>query len=210
MTQSTIETLRSHWDDICEGDLPPFRSDIAPRTMPNVLDTLFILEQLNPEDTRVRIAGLKICEMMGMEVRGQSPMSFFQDNARGRFDSILTEVLGQPKIAKLGLDTVDKLGNKDHVDMILLPLRSDFGDISRIIGCVTVPDSGFTAPIRYYISSVDTENPFKGKPTDRQGFAESAAGFSMEGAPTLRSIDGNTALKPRKRTEKPNWIKLVD
>ena len=161
MTHSTLQTLRAHWDDICEGDLPPFRSDIAPRTIPGVLDTLFILEQLGPQDTRVRIAGIKICEMMGMEVRGQSPMSFFQDNSRGRFDNILSEVLGQPKIAYLGLDTVDKLGNTGHVEMVLLPLRSDFGDISRIIGCVTTPEKGFTAPIRYYISTVDTENPFR-------------------------------------------------
>ncbi len=210
MTHSTLRTLRAHWDEICEGDLPPFRSDIEPRKIPEVLDTLFIFEQLGPKDTRVRIAGLKLCEMMGMEVRGQSPMSFFQDNSRGRFDSVLTEVLGQPKVAYLGLDTKDKQDNESHVEMILLPLRSDFGDISRVIGCVTVPDSGFTAPIRYHISSVNMDNPFRNRPASDQGFAEPTPEFSMDGVPVLRTVEGNTSVKREKRAAKITHLKLVD
>lgn len=209
MTHSTIKTLRAHWDEICDSDLPPFRADISPRSMPDVLDTLFILEQVGPNDIRVRIAGLKICEMMGMEVRGQSPMTFFQDNARGRFGNVLSEVLGQPKVVTLGLDTVDKLGNTSHVEMLLLPLRSDFGDISRVIGCVTVPDTGFTAPIRYYISSVNTEDPFKNRPSSDVGFAESAQEFSYESAPSLRTVEGSRSGKTRTSSPKKSHLTLV-
>ncbi len=210
MTDSTIKTLRSQWDKICDGVLPPFRSDISPRAMPDVLDTLFILEQINPEDTRIRIAGLKICEMMGMEVRGQSPMSFFDAEFRDQFETIVTDVLGQPNVTTLRLETVDKMGNIGVAEMNLLPLRSDFGDISRIIGCITVPETGFIAPIRYKILDVKIEVPFREIAKRDQGFAEATSGFSMSGAPNLRTVEGNLAVKPRKVAEKPSWLKLVD
>ncbi len=210
MTNSTLKTLRTHWDDICDGSNAPYRSDVTPGLIPEVLDTLFILEQLSPSDMRVRIAGLKICEMMGMEVRGQSPMTFFQDSARRRFDSVLNEVLTQPKIAYLGLDTKDRMGNPGQVEMILLPLRSDFGDVNRIIGCVTVPDNGFTAPLRYHITSVNMVNPFRHTLSKVAGFAEPEANFSHQDAPVLRSVDGNTSAKTPKRPSTPSYLKLVD
>lgn len=208
MTDKTINILRNHWDSVREGKLPPFRSEISPRSLPDVLDTLFILEQLSPNDLRVRIAGLTICEMMGMEVRGQTPMTFFEEKARARFDAVVENVLTRPTIARLGLSTTDKLGNAGKVEMILLPLRSDFGDVNRIIGCVTVPKMGFTAPIRYKIDTIDLE-PITRQNHNVLGFAEERAEFDMEGAPALRSINGNERAETKKPVGKPSYLKVV-
>ena len=112
MTTTTIRTLRSHWQSLCDGDELPLRSEIDPRAIPDVLDSLFILERLNPTDIRVRIAGLTVCEMMGMEVRGLSPMTFFTNSAKGRFAAVASDVLDNPVIARLGLNTTDEAGNE--------------------------------------------------------------------------------------------------
>lgn len=212
MTDTTLKTLYEHWNSLREGRLPPFRSEISPRALPEQLDTLFILEMLNPKDVRIRIAGIKICEMIGMEVRGQSPMSFFEENARGRFASVITDVLNGAAIARLSLKTEDKLGNIGNVEMILLPLRSDFGDVSRIIGCVTVPTDGFTAPIRYHIDSVKLE-PLSRNRNDgvvqHAGFAEERAGFIMDDAPAFRTISGNADIRQKRPVQKQNFLKVV-
>lgn len=158
-----IHTLLSHWENLRTDGALPLRSDINPCKIPEVLDALFILEQLNPTDIRVRIAGLTLCEMMGMEVRGQSPLSFFSTDARQRMSAVIADVMQRPTIARLGLDTQDKMGNKARAEMILLPLRGYYGDVNRIIGCVTPPEKGFTAPIWFRIRTVDMK-PVVGDP----------------------------------------------
>lgn len=203
MTIDTITTLRTYWDSLCDKGEVPLRSEINPRAVPDVLDTLFVLERLNPEDVRCRIAGLTICEMMGMEVRGLSPMTFFNGNTRARFAAVMNDVMSVPKIARLGLETTDKLGNSSVAEMILLPLRSDFGEVSRIIGCVTPPSAGFTAPVRFHIRTVDLESislKVASQPNKVFGFAEPRRGFIMDGAPTFSTVKstGNVIRSDRK------------
>lgn len=213
MTMTMIQTLRTHWETLRIGNDLPLRSEIDPRQIPDVLDSLFIFERLNPDDLRVRIAGLTLCEMMGMEVRGQSPMTFFNDNARLRFSNIVGEVLSNPNVARLGLDTVDKMGNEARAEMLLLPLRSDFGDVSRIIGCVTPPAKGFTAPIRFGIRTVDVEavgSDINAQATPSFGFAEPKVGFIMDGTSTFHTIVGGSDTPQKPKVRAPSYLKLVD
>ena len=200
MFSDTISILHDHWQGLREGNLPPFRSEISPREIPEVLDTLFILEHLSAGDTRVRIAGLTICEMAGMEVRGLSPSGFFTESASGRFGEVLEAVLDGPMMAELQLGTRDALGNEGQVRMILLPLRSDFGDVSRIIGCVDRAPIGFTAPVRFDILDADVRPILRERAV---GFAEAQAGF----APALRSINGRGAGGGARRSA--DFLKLV-
>lgn len=211
MTMTMIQTLRSHWESLrINGELP-LRADITPRLIPDVLDSLFIFERLNPQDVRVRIAGLTLCEMMGMEVRGQSPMSFFDDSTRRRFATVVTDVLDRPTIARLGLNTVDKMGNEARAEMILLPLRSDFGDVTRVIGCVTGPVEGFTAPMRFHVRNVDMET-LSGADQNVQnfGFAEQGAGFIMDGTASFRAIAGGGFVRSKRPERAASYLKLVD
>ncbi|MEO1918761.1 MAG: PAS domain-containing protein [Paracoccaceae bacterium] len=63
----------------------------------------------------------------------------FDKNTRRRFEAVLADVMNRPNIPRLGLGSIDKMGNEAQAEMILLPLRNDFGEVSRIIGCVTTP-----------------------------------------------------------------------
>lgn len=213
MAMTTNELLRSHWDCLrSDGDIPS-RSDIDPREITDALDSLFILERLNPQDVRVRIAGLTLCEMIGMEVRGQSPTTFFGEKTSARFKAVLDDVMGRPTIAHLGLDAADKIGNLSRVEMVLLPLRSDFGDVSRIIGCVTPPPNGFTAPVRLNIRTVDMEAITETAPCEQSesfGFAENRSGFILDGTSAFRSITGAGAARVRRQPAKPGYLKVVD
>jgi hypothetical protein len=208
-----IQNLRSHWESLRTDDDLPMRSDIDPRLIPDVLDSLFIFERLNPEDLRVRIAGLNLCEMMGMEVRGQSPMTFFTKNARQQFSTAVSDVMTCPTIAHLDLDTIDKMGNEARAKMILLPLRSDFGDVNRIIGCVTPPAAGFTAPMRFNVRAVvleDVNSNIAAQTTHSIGFAEPKVGYIMDGTSTFHSIAGGANILPKTKVRAPSYLKLVD
>jgi hypothetical protein len=120
--------------------------------------------------------------------------------------------LNRPTIARLGLDTVDKMGNEARAEMILLPLRSDFGDVSRVIGCVTAPENGFTAPLRFHVRNVDIEalNSTVSHKAHSLGFAEQGAGFIMDGTSAFRAISGSGVTRPERPVSAPSYLKLVD
>ena len=58
----------------------PLPAEIDPRQFESALENMFIVEKLAPDNMRIRLAGMKICEMMGMEVRGIRP-GFLIDEA---------------------------------------------------------------------------------------------------------------------------------
>lgn len=189
MTKNATSTLYDYWcQQRTNGEIPN-RLDMQPKNLPDILDSVFLLERLNQNDVRIRVAGLTLCEMIGREVRGQSPVTFFSETTRGRMAAVLNNVMNRPTIARLGLATCDKLGNIGQTEMILLPLRSDFGDVSRIIGCVPAPSIGFSAPIRFQIETVDLESVTAEK-LDTFGFAEPLNRFLLDGSPNLHSIVG--------------------
>lgn len=206
-----IKTLRDHWVGLLEGNLPPFRSEISPKHLPDVLDNIFILEKVAQSDIRIRIAGLAICEMMGMEVRGQSPLSMFADDARVQFDTILHDLLSGPKIATISLTSKDKVDNTGTANMIILPLRSDFGDVNRAIGCIPNPEDGFTAPLRFSIDSFDLEKIAARKPKElNQGFNEPTSTFDLGGNNYLRSINCNEHATKNVSERRPDYLKPID
>jgi len=146
--------LHDHWQALREGNLPPFRSEISPRDIPDVLDTLFILEHFADGDTRIRLSGLTICELAGMEVRGLNPDSVFSSANPGRFSAIIADVLAEASIAEITLGARDSKGKDGRLSMIVLPLRSDFGDVNRAIGCIDRVPAGLAAPVTIEILKV--------------------------------------------------------
>ena len=82
--------------------------------------------------------------------------------------------------------------------MLMMPLRSDFGDINRVIGCTSGEGDLFAPPLAFTIVDVAVTpvEPSQGA-EPRQlvpGFAESPAPFAgtpPPASPKLRSIDGN-------------------
>lgn len=136
---------------------------------------------------------------------------FFDEGTRQRFAAVVADVMDRPTIACLGLDTVDKMGNEAQAEMILLPLRSDFGDITRVIGCVTRPAEGFTAPMRFHVRNVDMEMLNSADQNVKNfGFAEQGAGFIMDGTSSFRAISGGGSVRAKRPVQKASYLKLVD
>jgi len=77
MSDPILESLKSYWENLRAGRVAPYRSEIDPREFKHALENMFILEIVGDKNIRVRLAGMKMCEMMGMEVRGMSPRPMF-------------------------------------------------------------------------------------------------------------------------------------
>ncbi|RBW56103.1 diguanylate cyclase [Ruegeria sp. A3M17] len=186
---SPIRQAEAYWTALLRGDGVPMRSHIDPRGLENILEYTFVLERIAPGLTRFRLAGRHLNQLAGMEVRGMPLTSFFEPGARDQIKTVSEQVFAQPAIANLTLDSSGRLGRVQlQARMLLLPLKSDLGDVSRILG-VMVSDGVIGAtPRRFTISETslrpvsDVQIPKQPSQTVEAGFAEDQKKFDRPGS----------------------------
>lgn len=203
-----LSSLKSYWDRLRAGRVAPYRAEIDPRQFESALENTFIVEKLAPDTMRVRLAGTKICEMMGMEMRGMEPGALIQEVDRVRFERLLNVVMNEPAVIELKLAAPNRAGVY-RAKMLLMPLRSDFGDINRVIGCTSGDGDLFAAPLAFAIEDVAVTPVEPSQSVEARaampGFADAQAEFAATApAPKLRTIEGNpnATAKPREATRR--------
>ncbi|WP_425078266.1 PAS domain-containing protein [Ruegeria denitrificans] len=150
---SPIRQAEAYWIALLSGDSVPMRSQIDPRGLENVLEYTFILERIAPGLARFRLAGSHLNALAGMEVRGMPLTAFFQPDARAQTKDVLEQVFASPAVAELSLTSGGVLGRtRMQARMILLPLKSDLGDVSRVLGVMIADGAIGKTPRRFSLS----------------------------------------------------------
>lgn len=201
-----LREVEAYWLALRDGGVVPRRSDIDPRGIEQALEFAFVAERVGPGLARLRIAGSHLTDLLGMEVCGMPLTAFFESGSRRPVGQTLDTVFSTPAVAKLTLIS-EKDVRKPKLDarMILLPLKSDAGDISRVLGCIVAVGDIGPDPRRFEI--LDTEvsplaTPAKPAseipyPVEKRapayGMAEEQAGFESTSAPHLRLVRGQYA-----------------
>ena len=208
-----LSSLRSYWDRLRAGRVAPYRAEIDPRQFEPALENMFIIEKLAPDNMRIRLAGMKICEMMGMEVRGMQPAYLIDEADRARFDRLLNVVMNEPAVVELKLAAQNRAG-LFRATMLLMPLRSDFGEINRVIGCTSGEGDLYAAPLAFAIEddAVTPVEPSQGvEPRQAMpGFAEAQADFAGNPGPRLRTIEGNPNAPAKPRQTGPRRFRVIE
>lgn len=151
-----LSLVEAYWDALRAGREMPKRAEIDPRGIENALENAFILERVAPGVARLRIAGTHLHDVIGMEARGMPITAFFEREDRTRVAGLLEEVFQTPASAELRMTAASSLGQPAlDARMVLLPLKSDLGDVSRILGCLVVNGDLGTVPRRFDLSGVD-------------------------------------------------------
>ena len=179
---SALAQVEAYWDALRAGRLMPNRADIDPRGIEAALEYAFIVERIAPGIARLRIAGSHLSDLMGMEVRGMPLSALFASSARRQLADLMEEVFERPATATLHLGHSARAAR-----MILLPLKSDMGDVSRILGCLVAPEGPARAPCRFEIANsavrpILANAPVRGRtPVQPPGLADPANGFDNRG-----------------------------
>jgi len=198
--------MRGYWESLRCGRLVPLRSEIDPREISGALEYGFILERLQPGALRFRLAGMHLCELMGMEVRGMPLRSFISPTSRARFSAMLERVFTQPEIHEYTMISEDTNGTELLARLLILPLKSDGGAVDRAIGCFTTEGVVGLAPRRFRVQETRVTSLINGEQTREfmddemparplplvAGFGEPQEGFEPEPHPQLRLVVTNT------------------
>ncbi|MDT8328059.1 MAG: PAS domain-containing protein [Roseovarius sp.] len=153
-----MRAFRAYWNSMRKGHDVPRRSDIDPRRIEPLLSNAFIAERIAPGVTRLRIAGMHLSDLMGMEVRGMPLSSFIAPADRDAFALNLVDVFDRPAALRLDLRSKASLGRPELTGtLLMLPLRSDLGDVSRALGCVVTQGQIGRASRRFEIVNSHVE-----------------------------------------------------
>lgn len=190
-----LAELRGYWDGLRRGRALPTRAEIEPRGLRNALGNAFILERIAPGAARFRLAGRHLIDLMGMEVRGMPLCSFFNPPSRGHLSDVLETVFAGPQIAELTLLSEGAYARPPlAARMLLLPLRSDLGDVTRALGAVVSESEIGRPPRRFDLKGevltalIDGARTLAPSPT--------AAGFAEPPSPPWAAPEAFTAAAP--------------
>ncbi len=213
MNDLMLTSLKSYWERLRAGRIAPYRAEIDPRQFESALENMFILEKVSADNMRIRLAGMKVCEMMGMEVRGMQPGYFIDETDRLRFDRLLNVVMSEPAVVELKLEARNRAGTY-RATMLLMPLRSDFGEINRVLGCTSGDGDLYAPPLAFTIRDVAVTpiepNAAAEPKSAMPGFAEEQPSFGpAPTGPKLRAIEGNPNAPVKTRQGQPKF-RVID
>lgn len=206
-----LAQVEAYWEALRGARLMPFRSEIDPRGIEQALEHSFIVERIAPGIARLRIAGSHLSDLMGMEVRGMPLTAFFAPGSRRQVSDTLEEVFETPATCTLSLHSEKAPGMPPlTARMILMPLKSDLGDVSRLLGAlVSVGDMG-RSPRRFDVKGTSLRPIISDQALPKPLPSETSLPVQQ---PNIARIPGFAEPKPSFDSETPRsdapYLRLV-
>ncbi|QDY69063.1 PAS domain-containing protein [Qingshengfaniella alkalisoli] len=195
------QELEHYWEELRGNATVPKRADIDPRRIADALEYAFIIERIAADVARFRVAGAHLTVLMGTEVRGIPLSTFFPPDERFAVSDILEHLFDRPAKCRMMLEPESRFfgGSAVSGEMILLPLQSDCGEISRAFGCLTTCGDINRTPCRFKIRTQQIEQlglyrrrppVFRPAPPPQSvpAFAEAAAPYDTTASPQSRTL----------------------
>ncbi len=210
-----LSQVEAYWDALRGNRLVPARSDVDPRGIDGALENAFVLERVAAGIARLRVAGTHLTSLMGMEVRGMPLTTFFAPTDRRRVSDALEEMFQAPATLNLRMIAPGAPSRPGlEARMILLPLKSDLGDISRALGCLVTKGELGSAPRRFDLTALDSQRLIAGdgsvslpSPLPPVGNTVKATGFNEPG--TRFEGKSTTPLESRVGSKRPPYLRLI-
>ncbi|RWR13265.1 PAS domain-containing protein [Paenirhodobacter populi] len=148
--------VRAYWEALRAGRLVPDRADVNPRGIDRALEYSFVLERVAPGIGRFRLAGTHLCDVLGMEVRGMPLTAFFVTSSRPQITEATESLFRDPAIIEATLVSEPFQGLPSFsARLLVLPLRSDLGDINRALGCLVAEGDVRRTPTRFEVTTLN-------------------------------------------------------
>ncbi len=129
-----LQTLYTYWNETRAGRIAPRRLEIEPSALGPVLANTFMLERGEFDLFQYRLAGTRICDVFGGELRGRDFLSGFSDIDRMTLKRELKSVCERGAALKIAVLASSDVSHTVEIETLLLPLIHSGTVIDRIIG----------------------------------------------------------------------------
>jgi hypothetical protein len=134
LKHKTSQTLFSYWDKVRGNRGTPRRFEIDPGKIAAILPATFILEKVDADHYRFRLAGTQVCDMFGTELRGTNFLAGWTAGDRTSLVRHLAALSKQGAVETVHMEAAPLARPSTPFEMILLPLRHTGESIDRVLG----------------------------------------------------------------------------
>lgn len=137
MKHATTREVFAYWDN-CRGDRPaPERSDIEPGAIRKVLCDTFILTFDRKAGHPFRLAGTRLCALMGCELKGEPFTDLWRDDSRKEIERLLKTISDETVGLVAGVSGETEEGHTLNLELLLLPLGHRGRMPARLLGSLS-------------------------------------------------------------------------
>jgi hypothetical protein len=141
--QRSLQTLFNYWNQLRAGRIAPHRLEIEPSRIAGVLAETFMLERVEAGTYQFRLAGTRLCELFGSELRGKNFLEGWSEQDRLVLERLLTTISEQGAVGLLTIEGVIDDRHRVEIDVNLLPLVHTGNKITRIIGAMSATSAPY-------------------------------------------------------------------
>ena len=193
MKNAATRDLYGYWDNLRAGRAAPERVDIDPAAIRRVLGDTFIVEIDKARTFPFRLAGTRMCALLGQELRGASLLDRWAEPAALEETVLAMSADMTARVVSVRATTLQ--GHELPLELLLLPLHHRGKANTRILGCLTPDEAPYwigVHPIaRFDIVGVEKVVYGEAQPTKRSRSTALPAGARRYGHLTL--VDGGKA-----------------
>ncbi|SHI31720.1 PAS domain-containing protein [Wenxinia saemankumensis] len=135
--RAILVQMERYWQQIRAADRLPARTDVDPARIDACLPHSFIVERVGPGILRLRVAGSRLSDALGMEVRGMPLSALFLPEGREVLGAHVDAVFDDPAIMEFAITSPRGLGRPLMTGrLLLLPLTDRDGGVTRALGAM--------------------------------------------------------------------------
>ena len=114
----------AYWDEKRAGARAPDRSEIEPGAVRELLGDIFVLSYDQAAGYPFRVAGTRVCALLGRDLKDQSFSALFTPGARREIEDVVTVVAEEMLAAVAGISAISRDGSRTNLELLLLPFNS--------------------------------------------------------------------------------------
>ncbi len=137
MKHRSLQTLYAYWNQVRAGRLAPQRLEIEPSRIAPILSETFMLERIDASTYLYRLAGSRLCELFGAELRGRNFLDGWSEADRLVLERLLATACEHGAGAVLNIGGTSDGRRRIDLEAMLLPLLHGGNRINRIIGVMS-------------------------------------------------------------------------
>jgi len=123
MKHPSNQQFFAYWDEKRAGARAPDRSEIEPEAVRELLPDIFVLSCDNAGRFPFRVAGTRLCALLGRDLKDESFSELFGADGRREIKDIITVVTEEMLAAVAGIAATASNGTPAHLELLLLPFN---------------------------------------------------------------------------------------
>jgi hypothetical protein len=153
MKHPSNQAFFAYWDAKRGGERAPDRSEIEPGAVRDLLGDIFVLSYDSAAGYPFRVAGTRICALLGRDLKDRSFSELFVLDGRREIEDIITVVTEEMLAAVAGINATSADGAVVHLELLLLPFNSRAHTPISLTGLLAPFESGHSVLSDFKLTS---------------------------------------------------------